>query len=181
MKRSVLAITLLLTVTLLSNKLFAQAPAAAPAASPTMDIVGTLGSADNGNVNVAAFLVKAANIGSALQAAGPFTVFAPTNEAFTKLPSGKLDSLLSDPAKLATVLKMHVVVGKFSKADIVKALNASADRKATFKTIDGGTLTLSFTIEKKLVLTDEHGNSADLLLYNIQATNGVIQGLDGVL
>ncbi len=73
------------------------------------------------------------------------------------------------------------MVGKFAKADIVKALNASADRKATFKTIDGGTLTLSFTIEKKLVLTDEHGNSADLLLYNIQATNGVIQGLDGVL
>lgn len=174
MKRSIVITAVLLFIALLSNKSFAQTtPAAA-----TGDVVATLQGSDNGSV--AGFLVSAANLGQTLGAAGPYTIFAPTNAALNKLPATKLDSLISDPTKLATVLKMHVVVGKFAKDDIVKALNASKDRKVTFKTVDGGNLTLSYT-NSKLVLTDDKGDTANVLLYNLPATNGVVQGLDGVL
>ena len=80
---------------------------------------------------------------------------------------------------MATLLKAHTAVGKFAKDDIVKALNASKDRKVEFKTLDGGTLTLSYT--GKLILTDDKGNKADVLLYNLQAGNGVVHGLSDVL
>jgi uncharacterized surface protein with fasciclin (FAS1) repeats len=174
MKKRVLLAAALLSFSVFSSKVFAQAPAAAPAG----DVVITLQGSDNGAV--AAFLIKAANLTTTLQGAGPYTIFAPTNDAFNKLSTTKLDSLVSDPAKLATVLKAHVVVGKFTKSDIVKALNASKDRTTTFKTVDGGTLTLAY-IAGKLVLKDEHGNTANMLLYDLQATNGVVDGLSDVL
>jgi uncharacterized surface protein with fasciclin (FAS1) repeats len=174
MKKPILIASALLTFCLSANSLFAQT---APAAAPTGDVVTTLQSSENGSV--AAFLVKVANLNQALAAAGPYTIFAPTNDAFTKLPSSKLDSLVADPAKLATVLKAHIVVGKYTKADIVKALNASADRKVVFKTIDGGNLTLTYS--GKLILTDDKGNTGNVLLYNLEATNGVVEGVSDVL
>ena len=173
MKKPILIAAALLAFSLFSNGVFAQTAPAAPAG----DVVATLQTSDNGTV--AAFLIKVANLNQTL-GAGPFTIFAPTNDAFTKLSSGKLDSLVSDPAKLATVLKGHVVVGKYTKGDIVKALNASKDRKTTFKTVDGGTLTLAY-IGGKLQLSDEKGNTANMLLYDLQATNGVVDGLSDVL
>ncbi|MEO6849972.1 MAG: fasciclin domain-containing protein [Mucilaginibacter sp.] len=174
MKKPVLLAALLLAFSIFSNSVSAQT---APAA-PTGDVVTTMQGSDNGSV--AAFLIKAANLTTTLQGAGPYTIFAPTNDAFNKLSTTKLDSLLSDPTKLATVLKAHVIVGKFTKSDIVKALNASKDRTTTFKTVDGGTLMLAYTAGK-LVLKDEHGNTSNLLLYDLQATNGVVDGLSDVL
>lgn len=171
MKKPVLIVAALLAVSLFSKNTFAQT-------APSGDVVATLQTSENGSV--AAFLIKVANLNQTLAGTGPYTILAPTNDAFTKLPSTKLDSLVSDPAKLATILKAHIVVGKFTKDDIIKALNASKDRKTTFKTIDGGTLTLSYT-NGKLDLTDEHGSTTTMLLYNLQATNGVVDGLNDVL
>ena len=179
MKKTALIATAFFTFLLFANSSFAQTAPAAPAAAaaPTGDVGVTLPGSDN--TSVAAFLVKVASLNQALAAAGPYTVFAPTNEALTKLSSAKLDSLLADPTKLATLLKAHTVVGKFEKADIVKALNASKDRTVVFKTIDGGNLTLSYS--GKLILTDDKGNKANVLLYNVPATNGVVHGLGDVL
>ena len=174
MKKTVLLAAVLLSLCVFSKGVFAQTSTPAPAG----DVVATLQGSDNGAV--AAFLIKTANLTTTLQGAGPYTIFAPTNDAFNKLPTSKLDSLVSDPTKLATVLKEHVVVGKFTKSDIVKALNASKDRTTTFKTVDGGTLTLAY-IAGKLVLKDEHGNSSNMLLYDLHATNGVVDGLSDVL
>ena len=176
MKKTALIVTAFFALCLFVNTTFAQTAPAAPAA-PTGDVGVTLAGSDN--TSVAAFLVKVANLNQALAASGPYTVFAPTNDAFTKLTTAKLDSLLADPTKLATLLKAHTVVGKFEKADIVKALNASKDRTVAFKTIDGGTLTLSYS--GKLILTDDKGNKANVLLYNLPATNGVVHGLGDVL
>ncbi len=171
MKKPILIVTALLSFCLFVNTSFAQT-------APTGDVSVTMAGSDN--TSVSAFLVKVANLNQALAASGPFTVFAPTNDAFTKLSTPKLDSLMADPAKIATLLKAHTVVGKYAKDDIVKALNASKDRKVVFKTIDGAGLTLTYT-GGKLVLTDAKGNSANVLLYNLQATNGVVHGLSDVM
>jgi uncharacterized surface protein with fasciclin (FAS1) repeats len=177
MKRSILVIAVLLTIGLFSNKASAQtAPAAAPAA--TGDVVASLTSSDN--YTALSIAIRAANLSGTLEGAGPFTIFAPTNEAIGKLPSGKLDSLFKDPAKLATVLKFHVVSGKYMKADIIKALGASKDRKTVLKTLDGENLTLSVA-NGKLQLADDHGNTALVTAFDLPASNGVIHGLSGVL
>ena len=174
MKKPVLILTALLTLCLFVKTSSAQtAPATA-----TGNVDAMMASSDN--TSVTAFLVKVAKLNETLSAAGPFTVFAPTNDALTKLSTPKLDSLLADPTKLATLIKSHTVTGKYAMDDILNALNASKDRKVVFKTIDGGDLTLTYT-GGKLVLTDSKGNSANVLLYNLQATNGVVHGLSDVL
>src|SRR5687767_7072388 len=85
--------------------------------------------------------VKAAGLVETLQGAGPFTVFAPTNAAFAKLPAGTVDNLLKteNKATLSAVLTYHVVAGKFSSADVAKAIKAG-NGKAEFKTVQGGRL-----------------------------------------
>jgi uncharacterized surface protein with fasciclin (FAS1) repeats len=179
MKKPVLIITALLAFSLFSTAVFAQtaAPAAAqPAASG--DVVASLTSSDN--YTALSIAIRSAGLSTTLEGAGPFTIFAPTNEAFGKLPSTKLDSLVKDNAKLATVLKFHVVSGKYTKADLIKALGASKDRKTTLKTLDGETLTLS-VVGGKLQLADDHGNTALVTSFDLPATNGVIHGLNGLL
>jgi uncharacterized surface protein with fasciclin (FAS1) repeats len=174
MKRPILIVTALLTFCLFVKTSFAQTAPATPAAT----VVAAAQASDR--VSVAAFLIKVANLQDALSAAGPFTIFAPTNDAFSKLSTSKLDSLVADPAKLATLLKAHVVVGKFGKEEIQKGLAASKERKMSFKTIDGGNLTLSYA-NGKISLTDDKGNTSNVLIFNLQATNGVVNGLDDVL
>lgn len=177
MKRPILMITALLAISLLSNKVFAQTAPAAPAAA-TGDVVAALTSSDD--YTALSIAVRAAGLNTTLEGAGPFTIFAPTNIAFGKVSSTKLDSLMKDPAKFASVLKFHVVSGKYTKADLIKALGASKDRKTTLKTLDGETLTLA-VVNGKLQLSDEHGNTALVNHFDLPATNGVIHGLDGVL
>ncbi|MCJ8210585.1 fasciclin domain-containing protein [Mucilaginibacter sp. RS28] len=149
-----------------------------PAVNATQDLSVLL--ASSSDFSMAAGAVKAAGLETALQAAGPYTIFAPNNAAFSKIPQGKLDSLMKDPAKLTSVLKGHVVVGHYTKAEIIKALTAGKG-KATVTTIDGQTLTLSVSPNKTLQITNAAGNSAEVSLYDLMATNGVINGINGVL
>jgi uncharacterized surface protein with fasciclin (FAS1) repeats len=178
MKKPVLIITALLAFSLFSTTLFAQAPVPAAAPQASGDVVASLTSSDN--YTALSIAIRAAGLSTTLEGAGPFTIFAPTNEAFGKLSSTKLDSLVKDNAKLATALKFHVVSGKYTKADLIKALGASKDRKTTLKTLDGETLTLS-VVGGKLQLADDHGNTALVTSFDLPATNGVIHGLNGLL
>jgi uncharacterized surface protein with fasciclin (FAS1) repeats len=183
MKKSVLIIALLLTFSLFSNASFAQtAPAtqapATPAAQASSDVVASLTSSDN--YTALSIALRAAGLSETLEGAGPYTVFAPTNEAFGKIPSAQLDALIKDPAKLATVLKFHIVSGKYTKADLIKALGASKERKTTLKTLDGETLTLA-VVSGKLQLSDDHGNTAQVTAFDLPATNGTVHGLNAVL
>src|SRR5882672_7972729 len=131
MKKAVLFVAAILAVSLFSNRVCAQAPAATPAPAASGDVVAAMTSSEN--YTALSVAVRAANLGSTLESAGPFTIFAPTNEAIGKIPSSQLDELMKDPAKLATVLKYHVVSGKLMKADIIKALTTGKG-KATLKT-----------------------------------------------
>ncbi|GAB3912158.1 hypothetical protein GCM10028826_23000 [Mucilaginibacter boryungensis] len=142
------------------------------------DVVGALNS--NPDYTTAALAVKTADLESVLKTGGPYTIFAPNNNAFTKLPAGKLDSLMKDPVKLSALLKGHIVNGKYAKADIIKALTAGKG-KATLTTLDGQTLTLSISKTSTLQLTNAAGSTAEVTLYDLIGGNGVVNGLNGVL
>lgn len=162
-----------------TTKKTAPAPAAqSESPTPTDDVARVLLS--NTDYSTAAAAVKTAGLDSVLKTGGPYTIFAPNNAAFTKLPAGKLDSLTKDPAKLSTFLKGHVVTGRYSKADIIKALTAGKG-KANLTTIDGQTLALSVSPNKTLQLTNAAGVSAEVSLYDLIGTNGVVNGINAVL
>jgi len=157
-----------------------QPPAtAAPAAKAdsVKNIQATLANVADLSTLVAA--IKAANLDASLQAAGPFTVFAPDNAAFSAIPKEKLDSLMKDPVKLAKMVNGHVLAGKYDKAGIIKALT-NATRTATLKTVDGQTITIA-VVNKKVQIKDEQGNTAQITSFDTPATNGVIHGVNGVL
>jgi uncharacterized surface protein with fasciclin (FAS1) repeats len=125
--------------------------------------------------------VKAASLVDTLESPGPFTVFAPTNEAFDKLPAGTVDTLLK-PENLATLKKIltyHVVAGKLTSKDIAKQIKAGGG-KATLTTVEGGTLTAMMQ-GGKLVLTDEKGGTSTVTIANVIQSNGVIDVVDTVL
>ncbi len=124
--------------------------------------------------------VKAADLVETLQSAGPFTVFAPTNEAFEKLPMGTVETLLKpeNKTKLQTVLTYHVVAGKHSAADIMKDIK-KGNGKATYKTVSGGTLTAMMK-GKKVMLMDENGGMATVTIADVNQSNGVIHVIDSV-
>lgn len=146
--------------------------------TPTDDVARVLLS--NTDYSTAAAAFKTAGLDTVLKTGGPYTIFAPNNAAFNKLSTGKLDSLTKDPAKLSTFLKGHVVTGKYSKADIIKALTAGKG-KATLTTVDGQTLALSVSPNKTLQLTNAAGVSAEVSLYDLIGTNGVVNGINAVL
>ncbi|MDQ1165972.1 fasciclin domain-containing protein [Flavobacterium sp. SORGH_AS_0622] len=125
--------------------------------------------------------VKAADLVETLKGAGPFTVFAPTNEAFNKLPKGTVETLLKpeNKKKLQTILTYHVASGKWNSADIAKAIK-DGKGKATIKTVSGGTLT-AWMKGKNLYITDENGNKAKVTIADVNQSNGVIHVVDAVL
>lgn len=125
--------------------------------------------------------VKAAGLVETLQGAGPFTVFAPTNEAFGKLPKGTVENLVKpeNKATLTKILTYHVVAGKMDAAAIAAAIKAGGG-KATLKTVSGGTLTAMMK-GNKLVLTDEKGGMSTVTIKNVYQSNGVIHVIDTVL
>ncbi len=125
--------------------------------------------------------VKAAGLVETLQGAGPFTVFAPTNMAFDKLPKGTVATLLEPENKkmLTDILTYHVVYGKMNAKDIDKAIKAG-NGKATLKTVSGGTLT-AWMKGKDLYLTDEKGGSSKVTIADVNQSNGVIHVVDTVL
>jgi len=125
--------------------------------------------------------VKAADLVATLQSAGPFTVFAPTNEAFAALPAGTVDNLLKPENKtsLAGVLTYHVVAGKLNSKDIAKLIKEGGG-SATLKTVAGGSLTASM-MGNKLVLKDESGGTSTVTIKDVNQSNGVIHVVDHVL
>lgn len=125
--------------------------------------------------------VKAADLVATLQSAGPFTVFAPVNAAFAKLPAGTVDTLLKpeNKATLAKILTYHVVAGKMSAADLKKAIKMGGG-KAMLKTVAGGTLTATMK-GGKLMLTDEKGGMATMTQADVNQSNGMIHVIDGVV
>lgn len=125
--------------------------------------------------------VKAAELVETLKGKGPFTVFAPTNAAFDKVPKATLDTLMKPESKkaLTGILTYHVVAGKQDAAAITKAIE-DGKGKATFKTVAGGTLTA--TLEgKNVVLTDEKGGKSTVTIADVMQSNGVIHVVDSVL
>lgn len=125
--------------------------------------------------------LKAAGLVQTLEGAGPFTVFAPTNEAFDKLPAGTVDTLLKPENKgqLSKVLTYHVVAGKVGAHDLLKMIKAGGG-KAELKTVEGGTLTASLQ-DGKVMLTDEKGGMATVTIADVYQSNGVIHVVDSVL
>ena len=125
--------------------------------------------------------VKAAGLVDTLESPGPFTVFAPTNEAFDKLPAGTVDTLLKPEnlPQLKKILTYHVVAGRLTAKDIAKQIKAGGG-KATLTTVEGGTLTAMMQ-DGKLVLTDEKGGTATVTIANVNQSNGEIQVIDTVL
>jgi len=125
--------------------------------------------------------VKAAGLVATLQSAGPFTVFAPTNEAFAKLPKGTVESLVKpeNKATLTKILTYHVVAGRWDAKAIAKLIkdgNGSAD----LKTVSGGILKASMK-DGKLILTDEKGGVSTITIKNVYQSNGVIHVIDTVV
>jgi len=125
--------------------------------------------------------VKAADLVSTLQSAGPFTVFAPTNEAFAKLPKGTVETLLKpeNKATLAKILTYHVVAGNLDAAAVLKAIK-DGKGKVTLTAVSGGTLTASIK-DGKVILTDEKGGIATVTATDLKAGNGVIHVIDAVV
>src|SRR5690348_15249630 len=125
--------------------------------------------------------VKAAGLVETLQGPGPFTVFAPTNNAFAKLPAGTVDSLLKPQMKekLTAVLTYHVVPGRLSVKDLWEASNKGGG-KAKFKTIEGEELTVEFK-GQALTIRDAKGNASRVTIQNVFQSNGVIHVIDSVL
>lgn len=146
---------------------------------PNKTIVQNASTAPNLTTLVAA--VKAAGLVDTLSGPGPFTVFAPTNDAFAKLPAGTVDTLIKPENKvtLTSILTYHVVIGKYSSKDI-RALIKKGGGSATLKTVQGGTLTVTRE-GKSLKITDAKGGSALVTTPNVDQSNGVVHVIDSVL
>ncbi len=125
--------------------------------------------------------VVAADLAATLKSAGPFTVFAPTNAAFAKLPAGTVETLLKpeNKAQLASILTYHVVSGNLDAAAVMSAIKAGKG-KAVLTTVQGGKLTGSL-VKGKVKLTDEKGNSVFITTTDLKGSNGVIHVIDGVV
>jgi uncharacterized surface protein with fasciclin (FAS1) repeats len=145
----------------------------------TKDVVDIAISSADHTTLVAA--VKAADLVGTLKSAGPFTVFAPTNAAFAKLPAGTVESLLKpeNKSKLAQILTYHVVSGNLDAAAVMKAIK-DGKGKVVLTTVSGGKLTASID-NGKVKLTDENGGAAYVTATDLKGSNGVIHVIDGVV
>ena len=176
---------LLACVTFLAQGAFAQdskektVMVGGAAMYPSKNIVENAVNSKDHTTLVAA--VKAAGLVETLQSKGPFTVFAPTNAAFDKLPQGTVDTLLKPEnlKMLQTILTYHVVAGKMNAMDIAKAIK-KGNGKATMKTVSGGTLT-AWMKGKDLYITDENGGKSKVTIADVNQSNGVIHVIDAVV
>jgi uncharacterized surface protein with fasciclin (FAS1) repeats len=126
--------------------------------------------------------VKAAGLVDTLESKGPFTVFAPVNAAFAALPAGTVDTLLKpeNKAALTKVLTYHVVPGHYTQGDLEQLIR-DGHGSAILKTASGGSLTFQKNGERNITVTDESGNVADITIYDVLQSNGVIFSVDRVL
>ncbi|HQT46595.1 MAG: fasciclin [Acidocella sp. 20-63-7] len=126
--------------------------------------------------------VKAAGLVATLEGPGPFTVFAPTNEAFAALPSGTVSTLLkpANKAELTKILTYHVVAGKYDTADLVSLIKKDGGA-AALSTVAGPNLVFSLSKTGGVEVTDDKGDVADITIADVNQSNGVIQVVDKVL
>jgi uncharacterized surface protein with fasciclin (FAS1) repeats len=126
--------------------------------------------------------VKAADLVDTLQGKGPFTVFAPVNAAFDALPAGAVDTLLKpeNKAALTKVLTYHVVPGRLTSADLDKLIRKGKGA-ATLATVSGGSLWIMKNGDRNITVKDETGAVADISIYDVLQSNGVIYSIDRVL
>ena len=164
-------------------------PMPEPASNPTVggasmdatkDIVTNASAAPNLSTLVAA--VKAADLVATLQGAGPFTVFAPTDDAFAKLPAGAVDGLLKPEMKadLAAVLTYHVVAGNVDAAALTQQIEAGGG-KAVLTTVQGAALTATPDGNGGITLTDAKGATAKVTTADVRQSNGIVHVIDSVL
>jgi uncharacterized surface protein with fasciclin (FAS1) repeats len=181
--KSVKNFALLVTAALFMNASFAQmektVDVGGAAMYPSKNIVQNAVNSKDHTTLVAA--VKAAGLVETLQTPGPFTVFAPTNEAFDLLPKGTVETLLKPENKgaLTTILTYHVLAGKLDAKELSRLIKAG-NGKAALKTIAGGKLWASMK-GNKIILTDEKGGMATVTISNVYQSNGVIHVIDHVV
>lgn len=156
----------------------ASAMAPAPAATGTVVAVAQ-GNADFSTLTTA---VTSAGLAETLNGAGPFTVFAPTNAAFEKIPAAQRDALMAPAgrADLTKVLTYHVVPGRVDAAALTQQIQAGGG-SAALTTVEGGTLTARAGADGSVTLTDEMGNTSRVTQTDVAASNGVIHAIDTVV
>ncbi|MEM6763251.1 MAG: fasciclin domain-containing protein [Pseudomonadota bacterium] len=123
--------------------------------------------------------VTEAGLVDTLKSEGPFTVFAPVNDAFAGLPEGALDGLLADKDALTGVLTYHVVPAEVMAADLIGLIEGEGG-KYTVTTVAGGTIDAA-VVDGSVVLTDANGNNATVVIADVDVSNGVVHVIDGVL
>jgi uncharacterized surface protein with fasciclin (FAS1) repeats len=167
----------MISKTILRAGLAALAVAVAVPASATI-VDGAVASKDHTTLVAA---VTAAGLVDTLASPGPFTVFAPTNAAFGKLPAGTVDTLLKpeNKATLTAVLTYHVVAGKLAASDVIAAITAGGG-KAVLTTVQGGKLSGSIE-DGKVILTDAKGGKSTVVATDLMQSNGVIHVIDTVV
>ena len=184
--------TLFAAVLLAATPALAQSPASAQSMSePTVRVGGqalfpsktivanAVNSADHTTLVAA---VKAAGLVDTLNSKGPFTVFAPTNEAFAMLPAGTVDNLVKpeNKATLTKVLTYHVVAGDYSTTKL-RSMILAGNGTATLTTVEGGKLWLMMNGSDNIIIKDAKGDIADITISDVNQSNGVIQVVDRVL
>jgi len=162
-----------------TTKITTEKTAGDEVVNETLTIVGVAASNKNFTTLVAA--VKAAGLVETLSGDGPFTVFAPVNAAFDKLPEGTVAGLLNPENKstLTAILTYHVVAGKFVAADVVKAISNNGGKFA-ITTVQGSVL-IATIVGENVVLTDAKGNTSKIIITDVEASNGVIHAIDSVV
>ncbi|MGC1514337.1 MAG: fasciclin domain-containing protein [Maribacter sp.] len=143
----------------------------------------TIVSVASGNENFTTLVtaVQAAGLVETLNGEGPFTVFAPTNDAFAKLPEGTVETLVKSENKeqLTTILTYHVVAGNYDAADVIEAINAN-NGSFEVETVQGGKIVLSLR-DGSVLLTDANGGTATVIMADVMASNGLIHAIDAVV
>ena len=191
MKNLTIGASAALAVTLLAGTAFAADKGAMMSASSNpmvgghammadKNIVANAVNSDDNTTLVAA--VKAAGLVDTLSGPGPFTVFAPTNEAFNALPAGTVDTLMKPESKatLTKILTYHVVPGTLDFSTLSQMIS-KGNGKAELKTVNGEMLTAEMNGPRNIVLVDAKGNTAQIETYDVKQSNGVIQVIDHVL
>ncbi|MHB1022361.1 MAG: fasciclin domain-containing protein [Acidobacteriaceae bacterium] len=176
---AVLAVAALALTTITASAQKKDPDVGGAAMYPTKNIVQNAINSKDHTTLVAA--VKAAGLVETLEGPGPFTVFAPTNEAFDKLPAGAVQNLLKpeNKATLTKILTYHVVAGKITAKQLANWIR-KAHGKYTLKTLSGGTLTATIS-GGKIMLTDEKGGMATVTIPDVYQSNGMIHVVNAVL
>jgi uncharacterized surface protein with fasciclin (FAS1) repeats len=173
-------VTIVTSVLLAGSSFAAHVMVGGQAMFPTRDIsANTANSADHSTLQAA---ITAAGLADTLKGAGPYTVFAPTNAAFAKLPPGTVPTLLKPENKkaLLQLLTYHMVAGKFD-VDALAARIAKEGGKATLSTLAGGQLVVAMNGKHNMTITDDSGAVSNISIYDVYQSNGVIHVIDNVL